>query len=196
MMKRFFVLFFLILCAAGCGSQKNGTDLIPKSDRIVATEIDASFINYPNSSPAKIKGQSKRVHHKKKREEVPSLNLAKLKGRVVVLDFWATWCGPCRMEIPSFVKLYPLYHPKGLEIVGLSVETLNSQPAGYFDQFIKNFSIPYPTGFAGANTIKAYGIESIPATYFIDKTGKIAQVFIGVHPEAEITGAIEKLLSE
>ncbi|HXL72250.1 MAG TPA: TlpA disulfide reductase family protein [bacterium] len=139
---------------------------------MAATEIDANFINSPN------------------------LSLAKLKGQVVVLDFWATWCGPCRMEIPSFVKLYPTYHPKGLEIVGLSVEAQNSQPASYFEQFLKSFSINYPIGFANEGTAKAYGIESIPATYFVDKTGKIAKVFVGTHSEDAITGVIEKLLAE
>ncbi len=170
-MKKAILVFLLVAGLTGCGS-KNGADLIPKGDRVPATEIDASFINSP------------------------SFNLAKLKGKVVVLDFWATWCGPCRMEIPSFVKLYPVYHPKGLEIVGLTVEAPSSQPAGYFGDFLKSFNINYPIGFSSEATSRAYGIQSIPATYFIDKAGKVAAVFVGTHPEAEITGAIEKLLAE
>jgi thiol-disulfide isomerase/thioredoxin len=171
-MSKLIILCFLIFGIVGCGSENANTDLISKGDRVTAAEIDGSFINSSN------------------------WNLAKLKGQVVVLDFWATWCGPCRMEIPSFVKLYPTYHPKGLEILGLSVEAQNSQPASYFEQFLKSLSINYPIGFASDNTSKAYGIQAIPATYFVDKTGKIAKVFVGVHPEDEITGVIEKLLAE
>ena len=172
MIKKIVVLSFLILAACGCGSQNGNLNLISKSDRVAATEIDANFINSSN------------------------LNLAKLKGQVVVLDFWATWCGPCRMELPSFVKLYPVYHPKGLEIIGLTVEEPGSQPAGYFGNFLKEFSINYPMGFVSQNTAKAYGIESIPATFFIDKTGKVAMAFVGTHSEEAITGVIEKLLAE
>jgi thiol-disulfide isomerase/thioredoxin len=170
-MRSLFAFCLLVLVLTGCSSQGGG-NLIAKGDRMPATEIDASFIN---SAP---------------------LNLAKLKGQVVVLDFWATWCGPCRMEIPSFVKLYPAYHAKGLEIVGLTIEAPSSQPAGYFGDFIKGFNIPYPIGFSSEKTTRAYGIQAIPATYFIDKAGKVAAVFVGVHPEAEINGAVEKLLSE
>jgi thiol-disulfide isomerase/thioredoxin len=170
--KKIAVLSFLMLSVVGCGSQNGRSSLISKNDRVAATEIDANFLNSPN------------------------LNLAQLKGKVVLLDFWATWCGPCRMELPSFVKLYPQYHPKGLEMIGLSVEAPSSQPAGYFADFLKKFSINYPVGFASQNTQKAYGIESIPATFFIDKTGKVAMAFVGTHSEEDITGVIEKLLAE
>jgi thiol-disulfide isomerase/thioredoxin len=171
-MCKFLILFFLILGAVGCGSKNPDADLISEGDRVTATEINANFIH----------------SHK--------LNLAKLKGKVVILDFWATWCGPCRLEIPSFVKLYSLYHLKGLEIIGLSVEAQNSHPASYFDQFLKDFSINYPIGFAVDATIKAYAVEGYPTTCFVDKTGKIAKVFIGDRPEDEITGVVEKLLAE
>ena len=160
--------------AAGCGSKGNNIDLISPGSRMPAPEIQADFLNSP----------------------VSTLALAPLMGKVVILDFWATWCGPCRMEIPSLVKIYDTYHAKGLEMLGLSVELNDGQSKDYFRQFISRFQINYPIGLAGIDTLKSYGINPIPATFFIDKKGKVALSFVGVHPEEDFTGAIEKLLAE
>jgi thiol-disulfide isomerase/thioredoxin len=159
---------------AGCGSSDNGVELIPTGSRTPATEIQADFLNYSGTAPI----------------------LGQLKGKVVVVDFWATWCGPCRMELPSLVKLYNTYHARGLEILGLSVEVNDGQPKDFFRQFMSKYEINYPVGLASLDTLKNYGINPIPSTFFIDKTGKVALSFVGVHPEDQFTGAIEKLLAE
>lgn len=172
MKEKIFLIGLLMTCLAGCGKGK-GVDLIPPAQRQPATEIKADFLNSPSG-----------------------LSLAKTKGKVVVLDFWATWCGPCRMEIPTLVKIYDTYHPKGLEIWGLSVEANDGQSKDYFNKFISNFNIQYPIGLAGSETLKAYGINPIPTTFFIDKSGRIALSFVGVHPEEDFTDAVEKLLTE
>ena len=165
--------FAAALVLTGCGNKDNSVDLIPASNRQPAPEIRANFLNASNG-----------------------LSLDQMKGKVVVVDFWATWCGPCRMEIPSLVKLYNDYHPKGLEMWGLSVEGNDGQPADYFNKFISNANIQYPVGLAAMDTLKAYGINPIPTTVFIDKSGRIALAFVGGHPEEDFTGAIEKLLAE
>ena len=173
-MKKFVVFlgmaFWLL---AGCGKSGTQVDLISPGNRISATEISARYLNVSDN---------------------PSLQT--LKGKVVVLDFWATWCGPCRMEIPTLVKIYDSFHPQGLEILGLSVEANDGQSSDYFHTFISNYGIKYPIGLASMDTIKGYGINPIPTTFFIDKTGKVALSFVGVHPEADFIAAVEKLLSE
>lgn len=165
-------VIFGILFVAGCG-KGDKLALAPPAQRPQAAEIRARFFNAPDD-----------------------LSLSQMKGKVVVLDFWATWCGPCRMEIPTLVKMYNTYHPKGLELWGLSVEAGDKQPREYFNKFISAAGIPYPTGLASMETLKSYGIDPIPATFFIDKSGRVALAFVGAHPEEDFAGTIEKLLSE
>jgi peroxiredoxin len=76
------------------------------------------------------------------------------------------------------------------------VESNDNQPDGFFNQFISNNEIHYPVGLAASETLKAYGISPIPTTFFIDKSGKIALSFVGVHSEKDFSTAIEKLLTE
>jgi thiol-disulfide isomerase/thioredoxin len=102
------------------------------------------------------------------------VDLAKLKGKVVLVDFWATWCGPCVGEIPNVKKTYETYHDKGFEIVGIS---LDSDRAA-LETFVKEHGMSWPQYFDGKgwkNAISTrFGINAIPATWLIDKDGNVA----------------------
>ncbi|MDB5097947.1 MAG: alkyl hydroperoxide reductase [Cyanobacteria bacterium RYN_339] len=103
--------------------------------------------------------------------------LSDLKGKVVVVDFWATWCPPCRAEIPDFVALQKQYGPKGLQIVGVSVDKGGTAEVV---KFMKANSINYPILMSDGATESAYGgIRAIPTTFLIDKKGNVAHKFIG-----------------
>ncbi len=105
--------------------------------------------------------------------EGEDLSLAKYKGKVVLVDFWATWCGPCVAELPHVLEAYKKYHDKGFEIVGISLDSDKQK----LTSFIKQKEMPWKQYFDGKGwqnkLAQEYGINSIPATYLLDKDGKI-----------------------
>ena len=102
------------------------------------------------------------------------LSVANYKGKVVLVDFWATWCGPCVAELPNVLKTYEKYHGKGFEIVGISLD----QDGAKLASFTKEKNMTWPQFFDGkgwGNELAVkYGVNSIPATYLLDAQGNIA----------------------
>jgi peroxiredoxin len=119
--------------------------------------------------------------------------LSSLKGQVVIIDFWATWCPPCRNSIPTFVKLYNKYSERGFTILGIG---LDDQQA--LIDFKDQMNIPYPILVGSNDLAKAYGVTGIPKTIFIDKKGSIRKTQVGFAPELEsrFDALIDSLLSE
>jgi thiol-disulfide isomerase/thioredoxin len=109
----------------------------------------------------------------KKTTDEKELTLARFKGKVLLVDFWATWCPPCRGEVPALAKAYKTFKDKGFEIVGISFDKEKTA----FDTYLKENDMPWPQYFDGKgweNEVgPTYGIQSIPAMYLIDGTGKV-----------------------
>lgn len=121
-----------------------------------------------------------------------TIALSKLRGKIVVVNFWATWCGPCRAEIPGFSKVYEKYRSKGLEIVGISLDQ-----GGWNDvkPFVKKFNISYPIVLGNDRVAQQYGnIDAIPTTFIVDKDGNIVGRHIGYMKEEDFENTIKSYL--
>ena len=106
--------------------------------------------------------------------------LSSLKGNVVLINFWATWCGPCRMEIPDFNELYKTYNDRGLEILSISISDSYEQ----LMKFKNAYNIFYPILYGDQRTMSKIqrdygGVYSIPMSFLIDKNGEIIRVYPG-----------------
>ena len=120
------------------------------------------------------------------------IELAKLKGKVVVVNFWATWCAPCRAEIPDFIKVYDQYKLKGLEIVGIA---LDEDGWNAVKSFINKMRINYPIVLGNANIARLYGgIQGIPTTFIIDKNGYIVDWQVGMLSRQALEQKLKPLL--
>ena len=125
--------------------------------------------------------------------------LADFFGKVAVVNFWATWCGPCRAEIPELVKLHNEFHSRGVEIIGLSTEDPDAS-AEKVRKFIQDFQIDYRIGWAPAEVGAPLmqGHDAIPQIFVISRDGRILKHFIGFSPantSAQLKQALEDALN-
>ena len=97
-------------------------------------------------------------------------------GKVVILDFWATWCPPCKAEIPGFIELQKKYGEKGLVVVGVS---LDERGPSVVKQFMSQFGMNYPVVMGNIQTMEDFGGKAIPTTFVIDRSGKIVAKHVG-----------------
>ncbi|KAA3611106.1 MAG: TlpA family protein disulfide reductase [Calditrichaeota bacterium] len=121
------------------------------------------------------------------------VSLADYKGKVVFLNFWATWCGPCRAEIPHFVELVDKYESEGFAILGISVDSPNDHKK--IPDFMDKYKINYPVLLDDNKTRWDYGgIQSIPTTFVIDREGKALGKIVGARSKEQFEGIIKQVL--
>ncbi len=134
----------------------------------------------------------KAPNFKLKSQQGKVIELAKLKGKVVAVNFWATWCGPCKKEIPGFMEVYKQYKDKGLEIVGISLDEKGWE---IVRPWLDRTPISYPVVIGDGELADAYGgIDGIPATFIVDKKGNVASKHVGYMSKANFEAIVKTLL--
>jgi cytochrome c biogenesis protein CcmG, thiol:disulfide interchange protein DsbE len=117
------------------------------------------------------------------------------RGHVLILDFFATWCQPCRQSIPHLVEMDRKYGRQGLQILGLSVDDEGERTV---KTFTDEFRVNYPLALAGDSTTVDFGVRSVPIMFLIDKKGRIVEVYRGYSNEMarSVEQSIKRLLAE
>ena len=121
-----------------------------------------------------------------------TVHLYDYKGKVVILDFWATWCPPCKAEIPGFIELMKKLKDKPFTVIGVALDDPKR-----VDAFYKKYKMNYPVAYGDRQIARLYGgIRGIPTTFILDKDMRIVKKFVGYRSKEIFLQTVEQLLNE
>lgn len=171
--------FIVILLAASFLAFTSATDVNKESKTNVTKHNDYSDKKAPDFKLESTDGKT--------------VKLSDYKGKIVVLDFWATWCGPCRRGVPDLVELQNEFK-KDVVVLGISLDKVSGTDKDV-KGFIKEYKINYPVIFGNEKTAMDYGnIQSIPTSFIIDRQGNVVDKHVGLVPKEAYVKKIKSLL--
>jgi len=159
--------------------------------------VALGFVACSKSAPQRVSVKNENTRHRAPDFELHDasgkvVRLSDYRGKVVLLDFWATWCGPCNIEIPWFEEFQRTYKSRGFEVLGVSMDDDGWKA---ITPFAAEKKINYRVVLGNDKTGDQYGgIEALPTTFMIDRDGRIAKTFVGLSDKKEFQDAIESLL--
>jgi thiol-disulfide isomerase/thioredoxin len=134
------------------------------------------------------------------------VSLADFKGKAVLINFWATWCGPCKVETPWLIELRNQYAAKGFEVLGISTEGDDLKPGdkegwakdkAAIAKFVKEEKMPYPVLINGDSLATEYGgLDAMPTSFYVDRSGNVVNVQLGLTSKDDMEANIRKTLGE
>ena len=159
-------------CKTSVSSQK-GTNSEVSSNNTAPTNTEVAAGNYPAAPEAVLQTENKDL-------DGNPLKIADYKGKVVLVNLWATWCGPCRGEMPHFIEMQDKYRDKGFEVLGLDVD---EESVEEINTFAKEMKLNYKLGYADQKLVSAFikitKLQGIPQTLLINRDGQLIGVFSG-----------------
>ena len=176
-MKRNFLL--VLLFAAGVAGWKPRPAAVPAARQRVEIAVGEIGSRLPNFSLKDLRGKE--------------LSSAGFRGKVVLVDFWATWCQPCKKEMPGYQKLLDAYGKRGLVVVGFKFDTMadTEDPV----RFARRIGVRYPLAVASDSVRKAFGgIEGLPTTLLYDRDGILRQKIVGFEYTSVVESELKPLL--
>ncbi|MBD3298128.1 MAG: redoxin domain-containing protein [candidate division Zixibacteria bacterium] len=168
----------LLLC--GCSQSELGAGDQNASSENASGTNRSGGVEAPNFTLTSLSGES--------------VQLSDYRGDVVVIDFWATWCGPCRRTIPDLIDLYKEHKAEGFTILGVALERHGTER---LIPYVEDKGIPYPVLLGDASVVRLYGnIRSIPTAFLVDRDGTVRRKIVGAQPRKVLEDAITELLDE
>src|SRR5688572_14434525 len=189
--KRPEVYMLLLSTAEGWLSQNDAEKSRKLAAEVAAAESTPEIKEGADDLLKKLDRLNKPLNLKFKAMDGRDVDVQGMKGKVVLVDFWATWCGPCIKELPNVKAAYEKLHPKGFEIVGISFD----QDQDKLESMIKSEKMPWPQHFESGGQNKfgqEFGISGIPTMWLVDKKGNLRDL----NAREDLAGKVEKLLSE
>jgi len=182
-MFRFIALVIILsytITTAGCQKGNDSRSTSSLEGNTPSSQLQGDVEKAPDFTLVNIEGKN--------------VSLSDYKGKVVIIDFWATWCGPCRRGIPDLIDLQNKYKDK-LAVIGISLDMANTKPK--VPDFVNQMGINYPIVYFDDKVINDYGgINAIPTTFIIDKNGNIVKKIVGLYPKSEIEKQLTELINK
>jgi thiol-disulfide isomerase/thioredoxin len=176
---------------------QNHVDATPSSDTtltpIASHDAAPAVLEEQNGAACSADAKAANLNFTMKDLDGKDVSLSSFKGKVILLNFWATWCGPCKAEIPGFVDLQKQYGKDGLVVVGYSVDDEAPKARAFAEEYKMNY--PILLGLGREDVQDAYGpLWGIPGSFIISREGKVCQRHMGIAPKSVFEKEIKALL--